>query len=423
MLKKTPPDHHPITLTIDKLIHGGAGLARHAGKACFIESVLPGETVRAVITEQRSQFFTASLIAVLEPSPARIEPPCPVAGLCGGCQWQHIAYSRQLSCKTAIVADCLKRIGKIHHHEPSPATPSPLATRYRSRAAFKISGGRRPKIGFYQNKTHAVVEIHECLLLEQKLQEALQICRRLLREERKYAGHTDLNLLTVDGTPLVLGLWHDRAQGRHIKCAVNTATGTTEQFDEPLQETLSGMQFLRSADNFYQVNRLQNQALIDKVLAFFKPASDCAILDMFCGCGNFSLFLAEKGAAVTGLDASAAAISEARQNAGINGIKNAAFITANIHRLDESLLRETYDGVLLNPPRSGCEARTLKMVAAKKPQNIVYVSCNPATLARDLRYLLDTGYAVDVMQPFDMFPQTYHIETVVKLSRQPQEGQ
>ncbi len=423
MIKKTSPDRQTITVTIDKLIHGGSGLARHEGKACFIDSVLPGEKVKAEITDERSQFFTARTIDILEPSPERIEPPCPVAGLCGGCQWQHIAYPRQLSCKTAIVGDCLKRIGKLHHPEPSPASASPLQTGYRRRASFKISGGRKAKIGFYQHKTHSVVEFHDCLLLEPALQEALEVCRRLLLKEAAYAGHTDLELLAVDGSPLVIGSWQNRKQQRQTACAINTATGKAEHLNGPLQESLSGMTFLRAANNFYQVNRQQNQALIQKVVNLFAPASQGSILDLFCGCGNFSLFLASQGAAVTGLDASEAAISEARQNAGLNGIDTTTFIAADIRRLDESLLQKNYDGVLLNPPRSGCAAPTLDLIAGRGPGIIVYVSCNPATLARDLRLLLDSGYGVDELLPYDMFPQTYHIETVVRLRRQHQELQ
>jgi 23S rRNA (uracil1939-C5)-methyltransferase len=420
MIHTTTDSQQLITLTIEKLVHGGAGLAKHEGKACFIDRVIPGETVRARITGELSQYCNAHLLDILEPSPARIQPACPLAGLCGGCQWQHIAYAGQIACKADIVEDCLKRIGKLQNHTPLPPVPSPLETGYRSRAAFKISDERKPKIGFYASKSHRVVEVHDCLLLEPEILNALQICRRLLQEDQKYAGYTDLQLLAVDSAAIVLGLFQDSKNRRQNKFAINTTTGSMEQLQSPVQEKLSGMKFLRDTDNFYQVNRRQNQAMICKVLEFIAPVSGLAILDMFCGCGNFSLFLAGQGAQVTGIDSNAAAIDEARRNASMNGIENTRFITGDIHRLDENLVQDTYEAVLLNPPRSGCEGSTLKLIASKKPAVIVYVSCNPATLARDLRLLSDSGYAVDEIQPFDMFPQTYHIETIVKLSRQPQ---
>ncbi len=418
MIKKTDDARQIITLKIEKLVHGGAGLAKHGGKACFIDGTLPGETVRARIIDERSQYFSASLYDILEPSPARIEPACPVAGLCGGCQWQHIAYPTQLACKAAIVGDCLMRIGKLYNHEPLPPVPSPLETRYRSRAAFKISGGRKPGIGFFQHKTHSVVEIQDCLLLEPALFKALPVCRRLLQENKQYAGYTELQLLAVDASPFVLGLWHERDNRKINKCSINTATGRKEQSPAPVTETLAGMKFLRDTDNFYQVNRLQNLAMIQKVLDFFAPVADGSILDLFCGCGNFSLFLAHNGAQVTGIDSNTACIREARNNAGMNAVESARFLTGNIKKLTAGDLAERYDGVLLNPPRSGCEAAALQIIVERKPSIIVYVSCNPSTLARDLRLLADAGYGIGEIQPFDMFPQTYHIETVVQLIQQ-----
>ena len=423
MMKKSTANSQLITLTIEKLVHGGAGLAKHEGKACFIDGVLPGETVRAQITGERSQYFNARLHDILEPSPARIQPACPVAGLCGGCQWQHIAYASQLSCKQAIVGDCLKRIAKLHHIEPLFPVASPLETRYRSRAAFKISGGGSPAIGFFQKQTHSVVEAQDCLLLEQELIEALQVCRELLKKDPRIAAdYTGLELLALASSPLVLGLWHGRTPNIKMKFALQTATGMVENQYPPVSETVAGLEFLRDTENFYQVNRLQNQAMIEKVLEFLTPVAGGAVLDLFCGCGNFSLFLAKNNARVTGIDSNKACILEARNNARMNGIAGARFLTGTIEKLTAGDLAARYDGVLINPPRTGCEARTLQMVVATMPSIIVYVSCNPSTLARDLRLLLDTGYAVDEIQPFDMFPQTFHIETIVKLSRQVQEA-
>jgi len=423
MIIKSADNRQLITLTIDKLVHGGAGLAKHEGKACFIDGVLPGETVRARITGERNQYFNAHLHDILEPSPARIQPACPVAGLCGGCQWQHISYPSQLSCKQAIVGDCLKRIAKLHHIEPLSPVASPLEIRYRTRAAFKISGGRSPGIGFFQKQTHSVVETPDCLLLEHGLIEALQVCRKMLKKDpRIAAGYTGLEILAVASSPLVLGLWHGRTLNMKMKFAVQTATGMVENQYPPVSETVADLVYLRDTENFYQVNRLQNQAMIEKVIKFLAPVAGGAVLDLFCGCGNFSLFLAKKGGFVTGIDSNKACILEARNNARMNGIAGVRFLTGTIEKLTAGDLAARYDGVLINPPRTGCESRTLQLIVQRKPSIIVYVSCNPSTLARDLRLLLETGYAVEEVQPFDMFPQTFHVETIVKLSLQQKEA-
>ncbi|MBN2107778.1 MAG: class I SAM-dependent RNA methyltransferase [Deltaproteobacteria bacterium] len=413
-----PPDEQKLTLTIEKLVHGGAGLARINGKTCFIDGVLPGETVLARIDENRKQYLKASLLDILEASPERTAPPCPFAGLCGGCQWQHISYPGQLAYKASALKDCLVRIGKLYDCEISPPAPSPLQLRYRSRAALKIDNRKSPAMGFYQTKTHTLVRITDCLLLEPELIQALEVCRQLLRHNRLEAGgYTGLDLLAVTNTTAVLSLWQDRKNRKKKKLLLNTATGTAGEQQSPLTEPVEGLIFLRDTEIFYQVNRQQNLAMIHTVLEFMEPVAGSGILDLFCGCGNFSLFLAKQCAKITGIDSNKAAIIEARNNTRLNGIENAQFQTANIADLNENGLAKNYAGVLINPPRGGCEARTLHLLAEKNPAVIVYVSCDPSTLARDVRVLVDRGYTIDAIQPFDMFPQTYHIETIVKLTK------
>ncbi len=416
--KEHSPDEQKLTLTIEKLVHGGAGLARMNGKTCFVEGVLPGETVLARIDENRNQYLKATLLDILEASPERTVPPCPLAGLCGGCQWQHIGYPQQLDYKAATLKDCLVRIGKLYDCEVSPPAPSPLQTRYRSRAALKIDGRKNPAIGFYQTKTHTLVRITDCLLLEPELIQALEICRQLLRHNRQEtAGYTELQLLAVKNTTAVLSLWLDRKNRKKKKLVINTASGTAGEQQSPLTESVEGLMFLRDTEIFYQVNRQQNLAMIRQVLKFMEPVAGSDILDLFCGCGNFSLFLAKNSATITGIDSNKAAIIEARNNARLNDIENVQFHAANIDDLGENGLAKNYAGILINPPRGGCEARTLHLLAEKSPSVIVYVSCDPSTLARDLRVLVDRGYTIDAIQPFDMFPHTFHVETIVKLSK------
>jgi 23S rRNA (uracil1939-C5)-methyltransferase len=256
------------------------------------------------------------------------------------------------------------------------------------------------------------------MLLEPELIQALDICRQLLRHNRQEtAGYTELQLLAVKNTTAVLSLWLDRKNKKKKKLVIDTASGTAGEQQSPLTESVEGLMFLRYTEIFYQVNRQQNLAMIQTVLKFMEPVAGSGILDLFCGCGNFSLFLAKNSAKITGIDSNKAAIIEARNNARLNGIENVQFHAADIDDLSENGLAKNYAGVLINPPRNGCEARTLHLVAEKNPSVIVYVSCDPSTLARDLRVLVDRGYAIDAIQPFDMFPHTYHIETIVKLSK------
>ena len=406
-----------LTLTIEKLVYGGAGLARAEGQTCFIDGVIPGETIQAHVEEVRNHYLRASLCGILKASDARIDPACPLATLCGGCQWQHISYPRQLDFKAAILKDCLVRIGKIYDFEAAYPSASPLQTRYRSRATIKIAGRQKPVMGFYQKKTHAIVPINDCLLLEPALVQALKICRNLLEDTlQKSSGFAELQLLAVDNTSTVLAFWQDLKNQRNKKIVLNVSSGTVQEQQSPAVESIAGLKFLRDTENFYQVNRQQNLAMIAQVLTFMEPVASGAILDLFCGCGNFSLFLAEKGATITGIDSNKMAIHEARNNARMNGIDSCRFQTDNIHSLKKSVLAGTYDGIIINPPRGGCEKHTLLLLAEKKASVIVYVSCDPSTLARDLRVLIDKGYKIDAIQPFDMFPNTYHIETIVKLS-------
>jgi len=172
--KTSTKNEQALTVTIEKLVYGGSGLVRTEGKTCFIDGVIPGETILAHVDEVRNHYLRASLCGILEASDARIDPPCLLASLCGGCQWQHINYAQQLDCKAAILKDCLVRIGKIHDCEPAYPLASPLQTRYRSRAVIKIAGRQKPSMGFYQKKTHTIVQINECLLLEQTLIQALK---------------------------------------------------------------------------------------------------------------------------------------------------------------------------------------------------------------------------------------------------------
>lgn len=404
-----------LQLCVEKLVYGGEGFAHHGTRACFVKNAIPGETVAARIERIRTQYIQCTAAAVIAASPDRTTPRCPITDACGGCQWQHISYPRQLYWKTNILKESLERIARIAGLQmPLPlACASPFE--YRCRATLRVSG---KTIGYYREKSRDVVPVQHCPVLAVPLNTALAVCRDMLQAAPSFVmGARDLQLLLIRATGDVLVSFGCGA--KRINKFVNKSGATVlSPLDSDAVEMIEGMYFKRDAENFYQINFEQNLRLIRLVTDYLAPARGDAILELYCGSGNFSLFLAREGARVTGIESNSAAVREARANAALNSISTCRFERANVNRLDDSIFREKYHGVLLNPPRTGCPRELLANVASAQPGVIVYVSCNPATLSRDLRELVARGYMIREIQPVDMFPQTYHIETVVKLVRE-----
>jgi 23S rRNA (uracil1939-C5)-methyltransferase len=412
-----------IELSIEKLLYQGSALSHYGSMACFINDVIPGETVFARIAEIKKQYFVASCIEILKPSPYRINPPCPLVPACGGCQLQHIDYSHQLYWKAAIIKECLERIGGIANPPVLVPLPSPSFFHYRCRANVKIVAGQNPLIGFYRRGTHQIIPVKECPLLVPELNHALACCWRVAQEHpRLFSGASDLHLLYCSTSRQVLIA---ARKGSMVTAQAVLEPGerlSAASFSEQRQtiptivyEDIMGITFRRTSSTFYQINIEQNIAMINLVLNYLAPACKQPILDLYCGCGNFSLFLARAGSAVVGIEANSHAIAEALHNSHISGLQGCSFRCGKVEQHLQQLAAHEFSSVLLNPSRQGCSTEVLAHVVRINPLSIVYVSCNPATLARDLKRLMHYGYCIAAIQPVDMFPQTYHIETVVKL--------
>jgi 23S rRNA (uracil1939-C5)-methyltransferase len=412
-----------IELSIEKLLYQGSSLAHYGSMACFINDVIPGETVRARIAEIKKQYAVALLMEILHPSPHRINPPCPLVPECGGCQLQHIEYNHQLYWKAAIIKECLERIGSIKHPTLLSPLPSPSFFHYRSRAVLRSTAGQNPLIGFYRHGTHQIISVQECMLLVPELNYALAECWRVANEHSHlFSSASDLQLLYSSASQQVL--ISARKGFRVIMQTVFepgkklSATSFSNQLPatSPVgYEDIMGITFKRTNSSFYQVNMQQNTALIKLVLTFLSPERPQKILDLYCGCGNFSLFLAREGAAVVGIDVNSHAINEAQQNYLMNNLQNCTFLCGKVEMHLRQIKAHACQSILVNPSRQGCSTEVIAHVVRISPRVIVYVSCNPATLARDLKRLVQHGYDIAAIQPVDMFPQTYHIETVVKL--------
>jgi len=421
-----------VELDLDAIAHGGEAIGRYDGKAIFVPYAIPGERVRAEIVEERERWARARLLEVLDPSPDRVEPPCPYFGhdKCGGCQWQHIAYERQAEFKQKIVTDQLRRLGRIlaprvadivvmaggeaearSAESPIP-NPQYLAYGYRNHAQFVLTP--EGSLGYRRAGSHDVIAVDRCLLLDERLDDlhaALDLAG---------AGVTGVSLRVGVNTGDVMILFETAGDEQPeieinlpAACALLTPRGTEPLIGEPwLFEDVSGRRYRVSAESFFQVNTVGAAALVEIVAAYADPQPADVLLDAYCGVGLFALALADSVGEVIGVESSPSACEDFAFNAGDR--MNVSLHEGAVEEVLPALRSEGLhaDLVVLDPPRSGAGPEVIRELAALGPRRIVYVSCDPATLARDAVHLAQAGYRLVEAQPVDMFPQTYHVETV-----------
>ncbi len=414
--------HDTIDITLDAIAHGGEALGRHGGKVIFVPYAIPGERVRVEIVEAKERWARGRLIAVLRASPDRIEPPCPYFGpdRCGGCQWQHITYERQAELKREIVADQLRRLG--HLAAPPVADIIALADDaglldfgYRNHVQFALSPEGRP--GFRRAASHEVIPIDRCLLLSERLDElygALDLAwPELTGITLREGADQTLVLLETAGQELP-----ELELDLPAACAVLTPRGVQPLIGEPWIEVVVGTQRYRvSATSFFQVNTVGAAALVEVVRNYADLTPADIVLDAYCGVGLFALALADTAAEVIGIESAASACEDFAHNAA-----DLSHVSLHEGAVDEVLpaLRaqgQRIDVVVMDPPRAGAGEAVVRELAALQPRRIVYVSCDPATLARDSVSLSAAGYRLIEAQPVDLFPQTYHVETVALWAR------
>ncbi len=394
------------------MAHGGAAFGRHEGKVYFVPYALPGETVRIEVIEDRGRYAHARLLEVLEPSPDRVPPPCPYFGPegCGGCQWQHIAYEAQLRLKTEVVTDQMARVGRIPEPPVRPTLPDPTGWAYRNQARFHPApeGG----LGFRTTASHRVVPIESCLILHPLLSglfDALDLDLPGLSAITLRAGiATGERMLVLetegDEPPLVqLDL--------PASCVLLLSDGTPVNLigQNHFTEIVADRSYRVSAPSFFQVNTPQAGELVRLAMEGLDPQEDDTILDGYCGVGLFTIPLAERAGLVLGVESQPAAVEDLLENTA--RMENVEVIEGPVEAVLADL-EEGLDGALVDPPRTGLTREALDGLVGARPRRILYVSCDPATLARDGQRLTKAGYRLSWVQPVDMFPQTYHIETV-----------
>jgi 23S rRNA (uracil1939-C5)-methyltransferase len=370
-------------LKVERLAVGGRGVGRREGVVIFIPDTIPGESVEIQIVEVKKNFAEAKLLRVLEVSSARRQPPCSVASVCGGCNWQHLDYQEQLRWKRELIIDSLRKFSGFEFENSlvEDVTPSPSEFRYRNRIQLHHEN---KKIGFFRRESHQIVDIDDCLIAEESIAREIPSLKDSLRDSP--AGRLEVFI---------------SEQGE-----VRTRTDKTS--------------FETDATMFSQVNSKQNQLLVNYVVSAVQQAQPTIVFDLYAGAGNFSFPLkkALPQSTVIAVELSRLSVESALRKMEEETSLNPhpiRFIQASV---DDYLTTEPipdHATVLLDPPRTGCGRAVMERISSATPQRVIYVSCHPVTLARDLRFLQNVGYEIISVRPFDMFPQTDHVETVVQL--------
>ncbi len=437
------------TVTIEGYGEGGMGVARIDGRVVFVHGALRGEKCRVLILKTLKSVAFAKVLEVIEPSSERITPDCPYFPRCGGCTYRHIRYEEELRLKKQRVQDNLSRIGgsDVTVEEILGAQDT---LRYRNKAQYPVS--KDGAVGFYRARTHEVIECEHCLLVRpeadaaaEALREYMQSCRVAGYDEktgrglvrhlyiRSNAAGESLICVLVNGDKLpkedrLVTLLRDACpKCTGIVLGTNTKKGNVILGDryrtlcgrDRLEDTLCGKTFRLSVPSFYQVNRVQAERLYAKAIEFAGLTGQETVLDLYCGAGTITLALSDHAKKVLGAEIVPEAIDDARENAARNGVKNAEFFCGDASDVAKKLARENLrpDVITVDPPRKGLAADVVESIAEMQPGRVVYVSCDSATMARDVKRLADLGYTAQRACAVDMFPRADHVETVVLLSK------
>lgn len=451
-----------LDLEIEKMAYGGKGIARVDGFVIFVKGGVPGDRLTVQVFKKKRDFAEARIVHILRPSPERVEAPCPYSGFCGGCQWQHVRYESQLNYKKAHIEESMKHIGAFQNVSVREPIPSKNRFAYRNKMEFSFSDRRwflphemdkkEAESGFalglhVPGTFHKVIDMDACLLQQKKGNDILRQVKEYVRDSNipvyglkshegfwrylviRYSTALDewmVNLVTSEDRPEVVRPLADALirKNSQIKSIVNNITGRKAAIAVGEQEiTLAGQghiedrigpcAFQISANSFFQTNSTGALGLYQKVVDYAEFKGSETVLDLYSGTGTIPIFLAPRVGSVTGIEISESAVQDARKNCEKNEIHNCRFICGDIREMLPSVAHRP-DVLIIDPPRAGMHKDVVDQILRLSPESMIYVSCNPATMARDMG-LMGKDYEVIEIQPVDMFPHTYHIEAVAKL--------
>ncbi len=417
-----------VRVSVEAVAFRGYGVARIEGKVAFVPYTMTGDEIWIEMTEEKKTYSVGRLIQILKPSPGRVSPRCPYFGTCGGCQWQHIDYSIQVELKKEILGETLKRLGGMKEIPPISVVPSSKPYDYRIRVQLKVKGRT---MGYYRERSHRIVDVEHCPISHPLVNQIIQRLREdlarlspiegveinvspeegrgvLLLHPHSYAPRTERFIKDLlHGQPTLKGVAAAQKDGLHV------AGDPSLSFTLPLSRGRERRELkLRiSAGSFSQVNPEQNQRLVQTVLQLSEVKERDRVIDLYAGAGNLTLSLATGAAEVLGVEENSAAFQDGQFNGERNGVENCRFIHGRVEDVLLDWEGESPDLIVLDPPRTGGKT-ILDLLVRLKPKRIVYVSCEPTTFARDLRLFSERGYSLRKLSLIDMFPQTYHMETV-----------
>jgi 23S rRNA (uracil1939-C5)-methyltransferase len=420
-----------LETVIEKGVYRGRGLGRVDGRVVLVPRAHPGDRVRARLTEVHAGWAEGALVEVLRPAPERRPSPCPYVPLCGGCAYQDLAYQAQLRLKEAVLRESLARAG-VRWEDPVEVRPSP-ETGWRLRASLHFSaGGDGLRLGLRQEGTRRVVDVQACLQLSERANRAARdLHAALLGRPTLWRRLRGLDLLeSPDGSALIASL--ETSQGRPDPAlaslpdlvpgldGVGVATGPRLRWlhgPAHVEARVLGVALRAHIRSFFQANRFLLEPLARAVVDLV-PSGGSRVVDLYAGVGLFALPLAARGEReVVAVERAATAAQDARWGAGRNGLEQVRVVEADVAAALEGLEPQSGERIVLDPPRTGVEPEVVRLLADREPEAIVYVSCNPPTLGRDLARLAERGYRPDAVHLLDVFPDTFHMETVVRLRR------
>ena len=456
------PDHATLPVRAGDVVrteiagygHNGEGVGRVKDFTLFVGGALRGETVEARVTEVHRSFGRAELVRVIEPCSERVAPPCPTYERCGGCQLLHLTYEAQLELKQQRVIDALARLGGLPDVIVHETVGMEHPWHYRNKVQYPLGrSGGEIVVGCYEQRTHQIVPTKECLIQQDVNNRLMQAVRDLAQEWGlsvydeetgrgflrhiliKNAAQTEqaMVVLVTNGRDFPRGKEFGLALAARVPALTslvqninmlktNVILGPQTRVlwgEEAIIDEVGGLRFRVSSTSFFQVNPLQTEILYERALSYAGLTGRETVVDVYCGVGSLTLFLARRARKVYGVEVVEGAIEDAEENAGLNGITNVEFVLGEAERVLPKLaaIGIRFDLAVLDPPRAGCDQKVLQTLARVGVRRIVYVSCNPSTLARDLKLLHGLEYTTREVQPVDMFPHTYHIECVARVEK------